>query len=125
MANDDSFPYEVVAPEGGAELSDDGAWVKLTFLMKDGPLLSLAIPSQYMLPLAAMTFVAANQAYAVAGTLANQRILLSEGVDVRSDREQIDLYFRLSGTKTEIPVSLSRHTARSLLEQLTASLAQG
>ena len=124
MSDDDDAPYEVLAPESAVP-NDDGTYVKFTFSMKGGPSLSLAIPSQYLFPLAALSFVAANQAHAIAGTLANQQILQAEAVEVHSDAEYLDLHFRLTDTNTDIPISIARHAARALLERLAESLARG
>jgi hypothetical protein len=120
----DDTPYEVIAPEGAVP-NLDGSHVKFTFSMKNGPNLSLAIPSQYLFPLAAMSFVAANQVSAIAGNLANQQILQAEAVDVHSGTDFLELHFRLTGTHTDIPLSITRQTAQALVEQLAASLAQG
>jgi hypothetical protein len=45
--------------------------------------------------------------------------------EVHSGADQIDIHFRLAGTKTDIPISITREIARTLLGQLTASLAEG
>jgi len=120
----DDAPYEVIAPEGAVP-SLDGSYFEFTFCMKDGPNLSLAVPSRYLFPLAAMSFVAANQASAIAGNLANQQILEAEGVEVHSGTDFLDLHFRLAGTNTDIPLSITRQTAQALVERLAASLARG
>jgi hypothetical protein len=123
MSDDDDAPYEVLTPESAVP-NDDGTYVKFTFLMKNGPSLSLAIPSQHLFPLAALSFVAANQVCAIAGTLANQQILQSEAVEVHSGTDCLELHFRLAGTKTDVPISITRETAQTLLERLAASLAE-
>jgi hypothetical protein len=72
---DNDASYEVLSVESAVP-NDDGTYFKFTLLMKGGPSLSLAIPSQFLFPLAAMSFVAANQAHAISGILANQLLAL-------------------------------------------------
>jgi len=47
---DDDAPYEVLALESAVP-NDDGTYFKFTFMLKGGPSLSLAIPSQCLFPL--------------------------------------------------------------------------
>jgi hypothetical protein len=114
--------FEVVKPEG-SHPNDDGTKCLFTFSTTEGRVL-LGIPSKHLFQLSAMSLVEGNRACAFAGNLANQQILRSEAVDVRPARDQVDIYFRLAGTKTEIPVSISREAAQTLLARLTEFLAQ-
>ena len=120
----DDTAYAVAAIDSAVP-NLDGSYVKFTFIMEGGPNLSLALPSRYLFPLAAMSFATANQVAAIAGNLANQQILQSEGVEVHASGDQFDLHFRLSGTRTDIPVSIDRRTAQALSEHLALSLARG
>jgi hypothetical protein len=117
----DDEVYEVLALEGAVP-NEDGTYVKFTFRMKDGPSLSLAIPSEKLFPFAALSFVAANQVCAIVGTLANQQILEAEAVEVYPGAGNFDLHFRLAGTQTDIPISITRQRAETLLQELSASL---
>jgi hypothetical protein len=121
---DDGSIYEVVAPESAVP-NEDGSYVKFIFSMRDGPPLALAIPSRHLFPLAALSFVAANQVCAIAGTLTNQQILQAESVEVYSDADRFDLHFRLTGTNTDVPIAMTWQSAQMLLQRLTASLARG
>ena len=109
--DEDESTYEV-AGLGGAEPNDDGSYFRFTFVMKDGKRLRLAIPAHRLFPLAAISFVAANQARALAQTLASQQVLLSESVEIHPSENIVEIHFRLSGTKTDIPISLNS-TGRS------------
>jgi len=121
---DEDVAYEVIDLDPAVP-NDDGSYVKFTFRMRDGPPLALALPARCLFPLAALSFTAANQAYAISGTLANQQILAAEGVEVHPDPDNVDLHFRLSGTHTDIPISLTRQAAEALSKRLSASLGPG
>ncbi len=118
-AMDDDLPtYEVVAL-GDAALNEDGNLFRFTFVLRDAQSLGLALPTRCLLPLAANAFVASNQAHAAtAGTEANLQILQAESVEIYPTEKVVDFHFRLSGTKTDFPVSLPRQVAQSFSERL-------
>jgi len=117
MTEDDGVPSDAVYAEvldpKSATPSIDGKKFLFTFLMKDGPPLALVIPSQYLFPLAATCFVAANEAHAIAGKLASQQILQSEAIEVHAGEDQLNLHFRLTEMRADLPISITWGTARA------------